>query len=77
MTTETLKMDLRRLYEILKDESGRAQFESRYPELMIWFNEYEERGFDDSFIQASLKAIWQQEMERDAGQSIRELEAAC
>jgi len=64
------KMDLRRLYEILQGDSGRARFESRYPDLMEWYNQYVGRGFGNEFVQASLQAIWQQEMERDAGQSI-------
>lgn len=76
MTVATPDMDLRSLYEILQGESGRAHLEARYPDEMSWYLSYSDKGFEHSFVQASLKAMWQQEMERDAGQSIRELQAA-
>ena len=61
-----LTMDLRRLYEILQSASGREHFVSRYPDLMVWYDGHVSSGFASPLVQASLKALWQQEMERDA-----------
>ena len=71
------QMDLKRLNEILMSESGRAHFESHYPDLMSWYDEHIGLGLQSSIVQASLKAMWQQEMERHAESFCESLETGA
>lgn len=76
MPAVMIRMDLRRLHEILQDASGREHFASRYPDLISWYDENVSKGIQDSLVQASLSAMWQQEMDRDAESFCRRLGSA-
>ena len=69
LVTET--MDLERLHKALQGP-GRSYFIARYPDLMAWYDQHivTTSGLQCPLVQASLKAIWQQEIECD-GESFR------
>ena len=59
------EMDLEKLNEAIEGPA-RSYFISSYPDLMVWYDQHIMSGLDCPLVQATLKALWQQEMERDA-----------
>jgi len=67
MLMATEKIDLEKLHEVLGG-SGRFYFIAKYPDLMAWYDQHiiSTTGLQCPLVQASLKAIWQQEIESNA-----------
>ena len=75
MIATAMKMDLRKLHEVLQTEEGRRHFTSHYPEEMGWYERALKNRSGNSMVQAVLMAMWQQEMERDDGSFCERLAA--
>jgi len=65
MTTEAI--DLEKLHKALEG-SGRSYFIAKYPDLMAWYDRHivSTSGLQCPLVQASLMAIWRQEIESNA-----------
>lgn len=65
MPVMTQDIDLDKLFEAIEG-AGREHFQGRYPAEIAWYDQHIRYGRRSAMIEATLRAIWQQEMERDA-----------